>query len=267
MRIQTVQCETSPAFAPQTAGLRNSIGLIAASKERAVDLLLGSEDGLVLFEITARCRSRLKEIVHAQRFCSDHRLLLLVAAAGSASAQSSIDPGMTKDQVIAKLGKPASEHSSGTSTYLYYANGEEKKVGMSDMVALEDGKVVDAVFRSPNRKYSGKSSSPAPVPTDVAIAKGNGGTMPEKHSAPMKMPETAHKAPETKKPAPPAAKAPEAKRAAPTTAKAPETKKAAPPAAKTPEPKTKVDTKKIAAPPAKPDSSNKKSAPAPTKKP
>ncbi len=158
--------------------------------------------------------------------------LLLVAAAGSASAQSSIDPGMTKDQVISKLGKPASEHSSGTSTYLYYANGEEKKVGMSDMVVLEDGKVVDAVFRSSSRKYSGKSSSPAPIPTDVAIAKGNGGKMPEKHAAPLKMP-----------------------------------KKAAPPAAKTPEPKTKIDTKKIAAPPAKPDSSSKKSAPAPTKKP
>jgi hypothetical protein len=206
--------------------------------------------------------------------------LLLVAAAGSASAQSSIDPGMTKDQVVAKLGKPASEHSSGTSTYLYYANGEEKKVGMSDMVILDDGKVVDAVFRSPNRKYSGKSSSPAPVPTDVAIAKGNGGKMPEKHSAPLKMPTPAPKVPETKKAAPPAAKPTETKKAAPPAAKAPETKKAAPPAvkapeakkaapptAKMPEQKTKVDTKKIAAPPAKSDSSNKKSAPAPAKKP
>ncbi len=194
---------------------------------------------------------------------------LLAAVAGSASAQSSIDPGMTKDQVIAKLGKPASEHTSGNSTYLYYANGEEKKVGMSDMVALEDGKVVDAVFRSPNRKYSGKSSSPAPVSTDAAIAKGNGGKMPVHAAAPMKLPAAATKKPaETKKAAPPA-KAPEAKKAAAPTSKVPETKKAAPPTSKTPEPKTKVDTKKIAAPPAKtakPDTS-KKSAPAPAKKP
>jgi outer membrane protein assembly factor BamE (lipoprotein component of BamABCDE complex) len=173
--------------------------------------------------------------------------LLLAAAAGSASAQSSIDPGMTKDQVVEKLGKPASEHSTGTSTYLYYVNGQEKKVGMSDMVVLENGKVVDAVFRSPSRKYSGKSSSPAAVPTDVAIAKGNGGKMPERHPAPMKMPATA-------------------KKAAVPPAKVPEPKKAVPPASKSPEPKTKVDAKKIAAPPAIADPA-KKSAPAPAKKP
>ena len=98
--------------------------------------------------------------------------LLLVALAGSAGAQASIDPGMTKEQVIARLGKPASEHSKGTTTYLYYRNGQEKKMGMSDMVALENDKVVDAVFRSSRRRYTGKSSSPAPVPAAAAIAKG-----------------------------------------------------------------------------------------------
>jgi hypothetical protein len=91
---------------------------------------------------------------------------------------------MSHDQVIAKLGKPSSEHSSGTTTYLYYPNGQEKKMGMSDMVALENGKVVDAVFRSGSRKYSGKSSSPAPVSPEAAIVKG-GGTPSSK---PMKMP-------------------------------------------------------------------------------
>jgi outer membrane protein assembly factor BamE (lipoprotein component of BamABCDE complex) len=159
--------------------------------------------------------------------------LAFVAAAGGANAQSSIDPGMTRAQVISRLGKPSSEHSAGTSTYLYYANGEEKKVGMNDIVILEDGKVVDAVFRSPNRKYSGKSSSPAPVPADVAIAKGNGGKVPEKHAAPMKMPER-HAAP---------VKTPEA-HAAPTKMPAPSKK----------------------APEKKPDTT-KKSAPAPAKKP
>ncbi|HEX7545466.1 MAG TPA: outer membrane protein assembly factor BamE [Gemmatimonadaceae bacterium] len=101
--------------------------------------------------------------------------LLLVALAGSAGAQASIDPGMTKEQVIARLGKPASEHSKGTTTYLYYRNGQEKKMGMSDMVAIENGRVVDAVFRSSKRRYTGKSSSPAPVPAAAAIAKGKSG--------------------------------------------------------------------------------------------
>jgi hypothetical protein len=110
--------------------------------------------------------------------------LLIIAVAGSASAQASIDPGMSHDQVLAKLGKPSSEHSSGTKTYLYYPNGQEKKMGMSDMVALEDGKVVDAVFRSSSRRYSGKSSSPAPVSEEAAIIKG-GGTPSSK---PMRIP-------------------------------------------------------------------------------
>ena len=160
--------------------------------------------------------------------------LLMVAVAGSASAQASIDPGMTRDQVVAKLGKPASEHSSGSATFLYYKNGQEKKMGMSDMV-------VDAVFRSSARRYTGKSSSPAPVSAEAAIAKGNGGKAP------------------VRKAAPPAKKA-----AAP--AKSPAPVKAAPPARKLPEPKKSIDTKKIQAPAKVPDIT-KKAAPAPTKKP
>jgi outer membrane protein assembly factor BamE (lipoprotein component of BamABCDE complex) len=160
--------------------------------------------------------------------------LLIIAAAGSASAQSSIDPGMSHDQVVSKLGKPSSEHSSGNKTYLYYPNGQEKKMGMSDMVALEDGKVVDAVFRSPSRKYTGKSSSPAPVSEEAAIVKGGG----KPTSKPMKMP-----APPAKAPA-----------------------KAAPPTKRLSEPAKKVDAKKIAPPAKKPDTT-KKAPPAPAKKP
>lgn len=170
---------------------------------------------------------------------------LLVAVAGTASAQASIDPGMTRDQVVAKLGKPASEHSSGTKTYLYYANGQEKTVGMSDMVAIEDGKVVDAVFRSSSRKYTGTSSSPKPISAEAAIVKGGGKPL----AKPMKLP-----------PAPPkaAAKAP-AKVATPPA-------KAVPPAKKLAEPAKKVDTKKIEPLKKSPDTT-KKSAPAPAKKP
>jgi outer membrane protein assembly factor BamE (lipoprotein component of BamABCDE complex) len=163
--------------------------------------------------------------------------LLVVAVAGSANAQASIDPGMTKEQVIAKLGKPASEHSSGTTTYLYYANGQEKTVGMSDMVAIENGKVVDAVFRSASRKYSGTSSSPKPISAEAAIVKG-GGKVPAK---PLNTPAA--------------------------TKKAPEAKKAAPPAKKLAEPAKKTDTKKIEAPVKKTADTAKKTAPAPAKKP
>ena len=114
-------------------------------------------------------------------------VLLVIATVRSASgqgSQASIDPGMTREQVIGRLGRPAAEHSRGTSTYIFYRNGQEKKMGMSDLVALEDGKVVDAVFRSSARRYTGKSSSPAPISADAAIAKGNGGKMPLR--APLK---------------------------------------------------------------------------------
>jgi hypothetical protein len=177
---------------------------------------------------------------------------LLVAVASSASAQASIDPGMTRDQVVAKLGKPASEHSSGTKTYLYYTNGQEKTVGMSDMVAIEDGKVVDAVFRSGSRKYSGMSSSPKPVSAEAAIVKGGG----KPSAKPMKMPPAPTKA------APPAV----TKKATDTKKVATPPAKAVPPAKKLAEPPKKVDMKKIA-PATKSADTLKKSAPAPAKKP
>ena len=55
---------------------------------------------------------------------------------------------MTKDQVVAKLGEPLSVRSRNSFTYLLYRNGCEKKCGMNDLVVLDSGKVVDAVFRS-----------------------------------------------------------------------------------------------------------------------
>jgi len=88
--------------------------------------------------------------------------LLLAAIASAASAQTSttIDPGMSREQVVAKLGEPLSSRSFQTFTYLFYRNGCEKKCGMNDIVVLDSGKVVDAVFRSAARHYSGTSSSP-----------------------------------------------------------------------------------------------------------
>ena len=43
---------------------------------------------------------------------------------------------------------------------------------MNDIVTLDGGKVVDAVFRSPSRRYSGTSSSPRAIPAAEA-SKGN----------------------------------------------------------------------------------------------
>ena len=95
-------------------------------------------------------------------------VMLAPAAPAALAAQAVVDPGMTKAQVVAKLGRPAVERTAGTATYLYYRNGVERTAGMSDIVVLEDDKVVDAIFRSSARKYSGKSSSPAAIPAEVA---------------------------------------------------------------------------------------------------
>ena len=88
-------------------------------------------------------------------------LLIAIAAAGvQGAAAQSIDPGMTKSQVIERLGAPFAERSSGAYTYLFYQNGRERERGMSDLVTLHNNAVVDAIFRSPSRQYTGNSSSP-----------------------------------------------------------------------------------------------------------
>ena len=88
--------------------------------------------------------------------------LVFALSAGPSPAQTpaTIDPGMTQEQVVAHLGQPLSSRSYDGYTYLFYRNGCEKKCGMNDLVVLDSGKVVDAVFRSTNRHYSGTSSSP-----------------------------------------------------------------------------------------------------------
>jgi len=109
---------------------------------------------------------------------------LLMLAAGTVAAQTSvasIDPGMTRAQVVAKLGEPLSSRSFESFTYLLYKNGCEKKCGMNDLVVLDSGKVIDAVFRSPDRKYTGTSSSPRMVTMKEAAAT-------KAPSAPVKVP-------------------------------------------------------------------------------
>ena len=95
-------------------------------------------------------------------------VFLMLVGALPLSAQAVVDPGMAKAQVIAKLGAPAIERTAGDATYLFYRNGCERTCGMSDVVILDKGAVVDAVLRSPKRHYSGASSSPRMIPAAEA---------------------------------------------------------------------------------------------------
>lgn len=103
-------------------------------------------------------------------------LLFAVAAAarpaGAQGRDNTIDPGMTKAQVIEHLGQPQSVKTSDTLTFLFYQNGCEKTCGMHDLVTLANGKVVDAIFRDPKRKYTGQSTSPDMVSASQAIKEG-----------------------------------------------------------------------------------------------
>jgi hypothetical protein len=92
-------------------------------------------------------------------------IVVLALSASTLGAQTgkpaaTIDPGMTREQVVAKIGEPLSSRTYQGFTYLLYKNGCEKKCGMNDLVVLDSGKVVDAVFRARGRAYSGTSSSP-----------------------------------------------------------------------------------------------------------
>jgi outer membrane protein assembly factor BamE (lipoprotein component of BamABCDE complex) len=113
-------------------------------------------------------------------------VLVLVAAPLAAQTTATIDPGMTREQVVASLGTPLSAREKDTHLYLFYKNGCEKKCGMNDIVVLDSGKVVDAVFRSAARKYSGTSSSPRMIGEAEARKGGNSG---ELKTPPPKTPE------------------------------------------------------------------------------
>lgn len=99
--------------------------------------------------------------------------VLLLAGSAVARAQT-IDPGMSKEQVIEKLGKPASERTHGSFTYLFYVNGCERRCGMNDMVTLENDAVTDAIFRTNRRQFSGTSSSPNGVRPERTRMSGGG---------------------------------------------------------------------------------------------
>jgi hypothetical protein len=104
--------------------------------------------------------------------------LLVVLVTGPLSAQS-IAPGMTRQQVIEVLGRPASERHFGAHDYLLFDAGCSRKCG-DDLVILDHNEVVDAVIRSAGHTYTGADAPttlsgtttqrPAPPPIKPAVA-------------------------------------------------------------------------------------------------
>ena len=95
-------------------------------------------------------------------------LLCVVAAPLAAQAPRSIDPGMSQAKVVERLGEPDASRVSGDFRYLFYHNSCIRTCGMDDVVILQKDSVVDAMFRSADRAYTGKSSSPRAISADVA---------------------------------------------------------------------------------------------------
>ena len=95
-------------------------------------------------------------------------LLCVFAMPGRAQAPKSIDPGMSEAKVVERLGQPDVSRTSGDVKYLFYHNDCIRQCGMDDVVILQKDSVIDAMFRSADRSYTGKSSSPRSIPPQVA---------------------------------------------------------------------------------------------------
>lgn len=165
--------------------------------------------------------------------------LLLGGAAASLGAQATatIDPGMSRDQVVAKLGEPLSTRAYDSHTYLMYKNGCEKTCGMNDLVILDSGKVVDAVFRASGRHYSGTSSSPRMISQNEAQHGSSSGPLAMPAGEPKPNKPAAKAAPKAAETVPVKKDvAPAKKNVAPAKTSAP------PPPPKKPEPATKPPT-------------------------
>jgi SmpA / OmlA family len=111
-------------------------------------------------------------------------------AAGPLAAQdttTAVRPGMTEADVRTRWGDPVAVRRLNDWTYLFYRNGEERRVGHLDVVFLQNGQVMDAIVRAPGHVYLGQSSSPpnrAPVftpPTAPPAAGGHGAAVTGVH--------------------------------------------------------------------------------------
>jgi hypothetical protein len=102
----------------------------------------------------------------------------VLLAAAPAAAQRTISPGMTEAQVRSVLGEPATSRNMSGWTYLYYHNGCPIRCGSDDVVFLEDGKVVAAVFRTGARRFTGAAADDA-----IDAAGGNEGSAEARQGA------------------------------------------------------------------------------------
>jgi len=102
-------------------------------------------------------------------------LLALIAPAvlGAQSRTNSVSPGMSRAKVVAALGTPSTERTVGEYDYLFFANACGKRCGMNDLVILRRDSVIDAIFRSNTRHYTGTSSSPMAISEKEAVERGN----------------------------------------------------------------------------------------------
>jgi hypothetical protein len=110
----------------------------------------------------------------------------LAAQGGTAT----VSPGMSRAKVVAALGTPATERTVAEFRYLFYTNSCGRRCGMNDLVILRGDSVVDAIFRSPSRRYTGTSSSPTPISAKDAAereTKPSAAPRPAQSSTPRQM--------------------------------------------------------------------------------
>jgi hypothetical protein len=98
--------------------------------------------------------------------------IALPAIVGAQSRTSAVSPGMSRARVVAAIGTPSTERTVGEFRYLFYANACGKKCGMNDLVILRRDSVVDAIFRSNTRHFTGTSSSPMAISEKDAAERG-----------------------------------------------------------------------------------------------
>jgi hypothetical protein len=98
-------------------------------------------------------------------------LLCAPAACLSQQSDGTVSPGMSRTQVEAALGTPSTARVASEFTYLFYPNACGRECGTNDLVILRRDSVVDAIFRAPNRHYTGTSSSPSAVRPSAASSR------------------------------------------------------------------------------------------------
>ena len=141
-------------------------------------------------------------------------LLSLALPLGAQGTAKVVSPGMSRAKVVAVLGEPTIVRSAAEFTYMFYQNSCARACGMNDLVVLRGDSVVDAIFRSPTRRYTGTSSSPAPIPAHEAARSGSAGKAPLRMKPPAEANDARPSIPVDKptlapaSPTPPATKAP-----------------------------------------------------------